>query len=142
MKTDSILVISVSILAQKLCPGVRTNQLQLSNDPDHWCAEMRTQESKALTLGDHQGRADHSTQSLSKASHLLWIQHRDSMMKHQNKESRNTDKASPQQWVFNRAKSSESSKKPGSPEQKAEMCNSKLHRRESYFQRALYYKKP
>lgn len=142
MKTDSILVISVFILAWKLCPEVRrTNQLQLSNDPNHWCAEMRTQERSSNSRKDHQGREDHSTQSLSKASHLLWIQHRDSMMKHQNKESRTTDKASPQQWVFNRAKSSQSSKTPGSPEQKAEMCNSKPHRRESYFQRALYYKK-
>lgn len=104
------------------------------------CRDEDSGEQGSNSRKDHQGE-DHSTQSLSKASHLLWIQHRDSMMKHQNKESRNTDKASPQQWVFNRALSSESSKTPGSPEQKAEMCNSKPHRHESYFQRALYYKK-
>lgn len=107
------------------------------------CRDEGSGEQGSNSRRDHQRREDQSTQSLSKASHLLWIQHRDSMMKHQNKESRNTDKASPQQWVFNRAKSSESSKKkpkPGSPEQKAGMCNLKPHRRESYFQRALYYK--
>lgn len=30
----------------------RTNQLQLCNDPNHWCAETSTQESKALTLAE------------------------------------------------------------------------------------------
>lgn len=78
------------------------------------CRDEDSGEQGSNSRRDHQGR-DHSTQSLSKASHLLWIQHRDSMMKHQNKESRNTDKASPQQWVFNRAKPSESSKKTRIP---------------------------
>lgn len=143
MKTGSIFVILVSILAQKLCPGVRrTNQLQLSHDPNHWCAEMRTQESKALTLGETIRQEKIIAHSPCPKLHTYCgSKHRDSMMKHQNKESRIKDKASPQQWVFNRARSSESSQKPGSPEQKAEMCNSKPHRRESYFQRALYYKK-
>lgn len=105
------------------------------------CRDEDSGEQGSNSRRDHQGRADHSTQSLSKASHLLWIQHRDSIMKHQNKESRNT------KHLLSSGFSTEQShlkaqKKPGSPEQKAGMCNSKPHRRESYFQRALYYKKP
>lgn len=119
LKTDSILVILVSILAEKALSWSQENKLAATVQ---WpkslvCKDDDSGEQGSNSKRDHQGREDHSTQSLSKASHLSWIQHRDSMMKHQNKESRNTDKASPQQWVFNRAKSSESSKKPGSPEQ-------------------------
>lgn len=54
------------------------------------------------------------------------MQHRDSMMKHQNKESRNTDKALPQQWVFKRTKSSESSKKQD-PQSNKQNCAIQKH---------------
>lgn len=118
LKTDSILVILVSILAQKALSWSQNKPAATVQWPKSLvCRDEDSGEQGSNSKRDHQGSEDHSAQSLSKASHLSWIQHRDSMMNHQNKESRNTDKASPQQWVFNRAKSSESSKKPGSPEQ-------------------------
>lgn len=97
--------------------GVNKLAANCPTTPNHSGVQRRrTYESKAVTLRDtiREEKYD-STQSFSKASHLWWMQHRDSMMKHQNKESRNTDKASPQQWVFKRTKSSESSKKPRIP---------------------------
>lgn len=87
LKTDSILVILVSILAEKALSWSQENKPAATVQ---WpkslvCKDEDSEEQGSNSKRDHQGREDHSTQSLSKASHLWWIQHRDSMMKHQNK---------------------------------------------------------
>lgn len=68
------------------------------------------------------------------------MQHRDSVMKHQNKESRNTDKAFPQQWVFKRMKSSESSKTQDSQSSK-QNCAIQKHRDVNLTFKGLYITK-
>lgn len=61
-------------------------------------------------------------------------------MKHQNKESRNTDKAFPQQWVFKRMKSSESSKTQDSQSSK-QNCAIQKHRDVNLTFKGLYITK-
>lgn len=128
---------------KKYYPGVRREQTscQLSNDPKSlWCAEAEDLRAR-LELRDIITKEKHdSTQSFSKASHLLWMQHRDSVMKHQNKESRNTDKAFPQQWVFKRMKSSESSKTQDSQSSK-QNCAIQKHRDVNLTFKGLYITK-
>ena len=130
---------------RKYCPRVRRDKLAAScpTAPDHSGTQRRrTYESKAATVRDtiRYEKCD-STQSSSKASHLLWMQRRDSMMKHQNKESSNTDKASPQQWVFKRTKSFESSKKNQDPQSSKQNCAIQKHRDVNLTFKGLYITK-